>query len=549
MWARLGTAAAFVAAMAIAGPAAAAAPARLAFTSDRGVFTMNADGSDRTQLTPRGGAPLEQILARTSDFGPRWTPDGSAIVFSRGLVHPDDDGFEEYSVGRVLAMRPDGSGKHQLLPRGPRDFDDYFAGFLPNGQVLIERSLPKSSALFAVDVDGSHRHEITGTLRDTLLVNNDFTFSPDGKQILYTKYRLDKDYNYRPDLYEARADGTGGHRVVRDAGYARYSPDGSRIAVMSTRDSNGLTQCVDECEIAGEIYVMDPDGGHPRRLTFSGNPDENPSWSPDGRRITFQSDRNYGGGQMEIYSVRPAGGCLTWLTNGSAVAENPDWSPAGGDTDPAGCGGAGRPALVEVDLSALAHKPFPSYWFGERPPDGLILSRLQQGGGYAEIGWGDCAFFDPHRCHGYLDLVNYAACWQAGNLLLRGVPRHLSLRRGALVTNPTPFYGDFPSVYTGRAVIWLRSGLRHFGQLRRWPDKTPPAKGEPLPAAAFPKWFWHKLREVEESYARTHDESETAHEVGIERKAVHRRRGLARRLRQLGVHDVLPHCPKPPGLR
>ena len=77
---------------------------------------------------------------------------------------------------------------------------------------------------------------------------------------------------------------------------------------------------------------MDADGGHPRRLTENEGSDEDPSWSADGTRIAFQSDRNLPGSRsFEVYSIRADGGCLTWLTNGSAVSENPDWSPAGVD--------------------------------------------------------------------------------------------------------------------------------------------------------------------------------------------------------------------------
>ena len=49
----------------------------------------------------------------------------------------------------------------------------------------------------------------------------------------------------------------------------------ARIAFVSERDGNM------------EIYVMDNDGGNPRRLTNNPLDEWYPSWSPDGKRIAF----------------------------------------------------------------------------------------------------------------------------------------------------------------------------------------------------------------------------------------------------------------------
>ena len=78
--------------------------------------------------------------------------------------------------------------------------------------------------------------------------------------------------------------------------FPSWSPDGKRIAFSSDRKADAENF---------EIYVMDADGGNLQRLTENRVYDWTPSWSPDSERIAFMSEKD---GNSEIYVMDTDGG-------------------------------------------------------------------------------------------------------------------------------------------------------------------------------------------------------------------------------------------------
>ncbi|MFB3778457.1 MAG: protein kinase [Bryobacteraceae bacterium] len=122
----------------------------------------------------------------------------------------------------------------------------------------------------------------------------DPAFSPDGKRIAYTSAGS----HYRSALWIANADGSNRLQVTEarggGMGSPRWSPDGRQIAFNCQSEDGHF-----------DVFVIDAEGGRPRRLTPFPSDEHFPTWSRDGRWIYFHSNRT---GYAGIWRIPSAGG-------------------------------------------------------------------------------------------------------------------------------------------------------------------------------------------------------------------------------------------------
>lgn len=246
------------------------------------IYVMNGDGSHPQRLTDDGG------------YFPKWSPDGERIAYNHG-----ED---------IYLMNADGSGKRKVVSGAYESF------WSPDGKELgYSKGKPNAQgALTVLNLETQEERTIRGSR--FLQKSGGGAWSPDGKRIVFFSNVIGW------MVMIMNADGSDAMPVMGKTNNCRpdWSPDGKRLAFVWAKGPGSF------------IQTISPDGTGLEQPTPTRDYElweYYPDWSSDGKWLVYAiGAENDKGGIWQIYVIEPSGGNPIRLTFQGGNAE-PDWCP------------------------------------------------------------------------------------------------------------------------------------------------------------------------------------------------------------------------------
>lgn len=281
---------------------------------DYDILLINPDGSGLVNLTNDSTA---------MDWGPSWLPheiDSSSDGGANGMLAYCNQPVSAPDIHEIYTIHIDGTQKQQLID-APFGLNHHEWSPGDDKMAVVGYVDGTTSSIFTLDTDGSNLTRLTETAE---VWDNEPSWSSDGVKLAWCRFYPSE--GLRAEIWIMDADGTNQHTIGVAGDGVRWSPDGLRLLYHKELASTDLWSC-------------DVDGANELQLTMGAGDNIHPDWSPDGSKILFISTRD---GNHEIYVMNADGTAPMRLTVSSANEFAPTWSPDGTliafGTDAAGMG-------------------------------------------------------------------------------------------------------------------------------------------------------------------------------------------------------------------
>jgi Tol biopolymer transport system component len=258
------------------------------------------------QLPDAGGTPQPLTRFEKPEVTQRWPeflPDGKGLLFAAG------SGVFNFTDARV-AVQSLGTGERRNPIQGgsqPRYALSGHLIYMQGGNLMAVPFDPQKLAVIGVAVpvvDGVVQSESNGAAQYSFSATGSLVYVSGGVQSAQTRLVwVNRNGAEQPVAAPAR-------------GYLfpRISPDGRRVAALVSEQES-------------QIWLYDLSRETLTRLTFEGNANNAPVWTPDGKRIAFQSNKD---GPLNIFwQLADGSGGLERLTTSEHLQAPMSWSPDG----------------------------------------------------------------------------------------------------------------------------------------------------------------------------------------------------------------------------
>ena len=326
-------------------------------------LTLDGETTPRLFIRALDSVALTPVPGTENGTGPFWSPDGKQIAFfafpgvlkrvslsggppevlcrtagGQGATWGGAGTILYSAAGRLFRVPAGGGEAAEMSPLVGGETGRYWPAFLPDGRHYLYLSLNQRrehDGVYVGALDSDLRKRIVATahtaaysaghllfVKDDALVAQPFdlerlALSGEAFTVVEQVMRLTGNTTAGLAHFSVSPNGVLAWRTGSPAEPKQltwFDRSGKQLATLSeparqfapalSPDERSVAVCRAESATNRDIWIIDVASGASRRLTFDPHDDCGPTWSPDGRRIAFFSDRR---GVREIYQ-KPADG-------------------------------------------------------------------------------------------------------------------------------------------------------------------------------------------------------------------------------------------------